>query len=53
MELVRALCEEPEQSVAELAEIFREIHVLVIKQGTVIDRIDYNIEQAADRVGRC
>jgi len=40
------------ESVAELAEIFREIHVLVIEQGTVIDRIDYNIEQAAHNVVR-
>ena len=35
---------------AELAEIFKEIQVLVIDQGTILDRIDYNIEQAADRV---
>jgi len=39
------------ESVVELAEIFKEIQVLVIDQGTVLDRIDYNIEQAADRVG--
>ena len=39
------------ESVTELAEIFREIQVLVIDQGTVLDRIDFNIEQAADRVG--
>lgn len=38
------------ESVNELAEIFKEIQVLVIDQGTVLDRIDYNIEQAADRV---
>ena len=25
--------------------------MLVIDQGTILDRIDYNIEQAADRVG--
>jgi len=39
------------ESVTELAEIFKEIQVLVIDQGTVLDRIDFNIEQAADRVG--
>ena len=39
------------ESVGELAEIFKEIQVLVIDQGTILDRIDYNIEQAADRVG--
>ena len=38
------------ESVTELAEIFKEIQVLVIDQGTILDRIDYNIEQAADRV---
>jgi len=39
------------ESVGELAEIFKEIQVLVIDQGTILDQIDYNIEQAADRVG--
>jgi len=39
------------ESVTELADIFKEIQVLVIDQGTVLDRIDFNIEQAADRVG--
>merc|ERR1712137_1045251 len=39
------------ESVTELAEIFKEIQVLVIDQGTVLDRIDFNIEQAAHRVG--
>ena len=29
----------------ELADIFKEIQVLVIDQGTVLDRIDFNIEQ--------
>ena len=38
------------ESVGELAEIFKEIQGLVIDQGTILDRIDYNIEQAADRV---
>ena len=38
------------ESVGELAEIFKEIQVLVIDQGTILDRIDYNIEQAAERV---
>ena len=39
------------ESVSELADVFKEIHVLVIDQGTILDRIDYNIEQASDRVG--
>jgi len=33
------------QSVNELAQIFNELNVLVVQQGTVLDRIDYNIEQ--------
>jgi len=37
-------------SVVELQEIFKEIHVLVIDQGTILDRIDYNIEQASEKI---
>ena len=43
--------DEDEKENAAGAEIFKEIQVLVIDQGTILDRIDYNIEQAADRVG--
>ncbi|KAL1502915.1 hypothetical protein AB1Y20_010987 [Prymnesium parvum] len=39
------------ESVNDLADIFKEIQVLVIDQGTVLDRIDYNIEQAAGKIG--
>jgi len=38
------------QSINDLATIFRELSVLVIEQGTILDRIDYNIEQARDKV---
>ena len=38
------------ESVSELAGIFKEIQVLVIDQGTILDRIDFNIEMAADKV---
>eukprot|EP00732_Lithocolla_globosa_P006027 Lithocolla_globosa_v1_NODE_6696_length_1048_cov_19.923464.p1 type:complete len:322 gc:universal NODE_6696_length_1048_cov_19.923464:1004-39(-) len=34
------------QSINELAEIFREMQTLVIDQGTILDRIDYNVEMA-------
>ena len=37
------------ESVSELAGIFKEIQVLVIDQGTILDRIDFNIEMAADK----
>ncbi|CEM11249.1 unnamed protein product [Vitrella brassicaformis CCMP3155] len=33
------------QSVADLHNIFKELAVLVIDQGTMLDRIDYNVEQ--------
>lgn len=32
------------QSISQLADMFRELHTLVIDQGTVLDRIDYNLE---------
>eukprot|EP01068_Selenidium_serpulae_P010766 Selendium_serpulae@DN5527_c0_g1_i10.p2 len=32
-------------SVAELHGIFKDLSVLVIDQGTILDRIDYNVEQ--------
>jgi len=38
------------QSIHELAQLFNELNVLVIEQGTILDRIDYNIEQALVQV---
>lgn len=35
------------KSIHELAQIMKDISVLVIDQGTVLDRIDYNLEQTA------
>jgi len=37
-------------SVEELAQIFKELSVLVIDQGTILDRIDYNMEKVVERV---
>lgn len=34
--------------VNELALVFKEISGLVVEQGTMLDRIDYNLQQAAD-----
>jgi len=39
-------------SVSELHAIFKELALMVIDQGTVLDRIDYNIEQAGHQAGR-
>lgn len=36
------------RSINELAVLFKELSVLVIDQGTIIDRIDYNIEQTLE-----
>ncbi|RKP23697.1 t-SNARE [Syncephalis pseudoplumigaleata] len=33
------------RSISELAEIFQDLQTMVIDQGTLLDRIDYNIEQ--------
>ena len=38
------------QSINELAQLFKELNVLVIEQGTILDRIDYNIEQTSVKV---
>lgn len=36
------------QSIEELGSIFKELAVLVIDQGTVLDRIDYNMEAVVE-----
>jgi syntaxin 16 len=36
------------QSIEELASIFKELAVLIIDQGTILDRIDYNMENAVE-----
>ncbi|XP_022965836.1 syntaxin-41-like [Cucurbita maxima] len=38
------------ESVNELAQIMKDLSVLVIDQGTIIDRIDYNIQNVATTV---
>ncbi|KAL0135694.1 t-SNARE [Mucor lusitanicus] len=38
------------KSIHQLAEIFRDLQTLVIDQGSMLDRIDYNIEQTTVQV---
>ncbi|KAF9170633.1 hypothetical protein BGX21_002463 [Mortierella sp. AD011] len=34
-------------SIMQLADIFRDLQTMIIDQGTLLDRIDYNVEQTA------
>jgi hypothetical protein len=38
------------KSISDLAELFKDLSVLVIDQGTLLDSVEYNIEQTAVRV---
>ncbi|KAK7337494.1 hypothetical protein VNO77_18071 [Canavalia gladiata] len=42
--------EQVAKSVHELAQIMKDLSVLVIDQGTIVDRIDYNIQSVATSV---
>ena len=38
------------KSINDLASIFKDLSVLVIEQGTILDRIDYNVQEAKENV---
>ncbi|GAA5948021.1 hypothetical protein JCM10213_007024 [Rhodosporidiobolus nylandii] len=38
------------QSIADLADLFKDLSSLVIDQGTLLDRVDYNVEQMSTDV---
>jgi syntaxin 16 len=38
------------KSIADLAELFKDLSVLVIDQGTLLDSVEYNIEQTTAQV---
>ena len=40
------------QSIEELQEMFRDLNALVVEQGSVLDRIDYNIQQTRTNMGK-
>ena len=38
------------KSVHELAQLFQDLSILIVEQGSLIDRIDYNIEQTLEKL---
>lgn len=38
------------QSIGDLNTIFKDLSILIVDQGTILDRIDYNVEQASVQV---
>jgi syntaxin 16 len=38
------------KGILELSDIFKELQTMVIDQGTMLDRIDYNVEMTRERV---
>ena len=40
------------QSITDLSDVFKDLSSLVIDQGTLLDRVDWNVEQMNVEVGK-
>jgi syntaxin 16 len=40
------------KGVNNLQELFKDLHILVVEQGTILDRIDYNIDIGYDNISK-
>ena len=38
------------QTIAELSDIFKDLAQLVVEQGTILDNIEHNVEEAATNI---
>jgi hypothetical protein len=41
-----------QESIVQLAELFKDLAVLLVEQGTILDRIDYNIEHTWENIDK-
>lgn len=39
-------------SITELHEMFKDLNTLVVEQGTVLDRVDYNIRKSQENMSK-